>query len=188
MRYRDKLTGLYVSRSTWLRSRAQGGRRYVTVPGKAIPRPKVKSTKRRPQAVPVERKPRKRPAPKRQRPAKRPEPRKPTRKPPERRKPVKRPPAKKAPAKKPPARKLPEDKPVLIRWRYQHRDGRGRTQYTDVEVVVSRGRVVAARVGSGRRSYFYDDPRSLVDLQKLFSTMPSNAERHPAKPGDWWDR
>lgn len=183
MRYRDRLTGKYVSRSTWLRSRAQGGTRYVTVAGKPIPRPKVKSTRQRPQTVPVERRPRKRPAPKRQRPAKRPEPRKPARKPTPRRKPVK-----KAPEKKAPTRKLPEDKPVLIRWRYQSRDGRKRTRFADVELVVWRGRVVAARVGAGRRSYFYDDPRSLVDLQRLFNTMPSNAERHPAQRGDWWDR
>lgn len=29
MRYRDKLTGHFVSKSTWLRSKAQGGTRYV---------------------------------------------------------------------------------------------------------------------------------------------------------------
>lgn len=75
----------------------------------------------------------------------------------------------------------------MIRWRYQHRGGRTGARGTDVEAVMYRGRIVAARVGSGRRSYFYDDPRSLVDLQRLFNTMPGNAERIPAKRGDWWD-
>lgn len=183
MRYRDKLTGKYVSRATWLRSRAHGGTRYATVPGKPIARPKVKSAKPRKAKVPV-RETRKRPAPKRQRPAKRPEPRKPARKPAERRKPVKRAPSKKAPAKKkPPAKPAPPELPVLIRWRYQRR---GTKAFTDVEAVWYRGRVVAARVGDGRRSYFYDDPLSLVKLQRLFNTMPSDAPRIPGKPGDWW--
>jgi hypothetical protein len=70
-----------------------------------------------------------------------------------------------------------------LRWRYQ----KGRDRATDIEVVIAGGRVQAARIGAGGKSWTYDDPQSLKDLSRLLRTMPRNVPQESARYALWWD-